>query len=120
MTATYEWEVGCYYRAEFSQTIAGEIWEVPINRGIKVPEGTIFFCQGLVTKTEKHFGLDAEEVFEDGEYMRLICFDPRFPDTDARFINRDIKAGHRMSPALWKKITSPLVLLALVSAGLAF
>jgi hypothetical protein len=121
MSDRQPWEIGSYYRAEFPQNLGGDVWGAPINRGIKVPKGTIFFCEGIITKTEKHYGLDAEEIFEDNKYLRLICFDPRFPDTNPRFLNRDLKwsEGLVTSSTLWKKITSPLLLMALVSAGLA-
>jgi hypothetical protein len=119
------WEIGCYYRPtsewwfEHARFVTFDPSD-PTERSA-VDRDTVFFC---ATRFKRLVGLGYPThtrnalPFTIARYVRLVYFDARFPD-DRQLRHLDVWVRDRPEPLkLFRKESSPLVILALCEQGL--
>jgi len=126
------WEPGCYYKIDRDLPVGVSEWGVTDDMGTSnyvIPRGTIFLLKGIIDRLVTLGGDDGIEVTTANQYLRFFFIDPRFPG-ERRVRAYDKNWGMRkhwqrgfydendLGPT--NKITSPLFMLALVEAGLAW
>lgn len=119
------WEPGCYYKTVEDMPVGITEWGVTDDVDMTdcfIPAETILLLKGIITRLVTLGGDDGMTVTTENEYLRFVFIDPRFPG-ERRVLCYDKNWGMRrdfdnyLSP-LGNKITSPLIMLALVEAGL--
>ncbi len=124
------WGPGCYYKISRDQHVGATEWGVTDDLGKRervIPAGTILILKGVIERLVTLGGDDGIEVTTANEYLRFIFVDPRFPG-ERRLLAYDMNWGSRRnwSTGSYQEsdlqpndvVTSPLIMLALVEAGL--
>jgi len=124
MSKLHGWEPGSYYKMGEDLPVGLTEWGVTDDLDMTsafIPEDTILLLKGIVTWLVTLGGDDGMSVTTENQYLRFVFVDPRFPG-ERRLLCYDKNWGMRrefnafFSP--WNKVTSPLIMLALVEAGL--
>jgi len=112
------WRLGEYYRL---------LERLHLEGGRTMPVGTIFLAQKIVSKIEEgdfDEGFDAEPSRREVRYLRLVCLNEGKSTVDPeRYLHHDWQFSGRsdlVPPWRWKKVTSPLVRLAITDTDLDF
>lgn len=111
---TGPWELGAYYEIGFD-TFISNCFGADITP-VKVRKGTVFLCQEVVDVWVEETAWGQKPGAKP--HVRLVCVNPRDPSKE-RFLSMDVQITRQLRRLNgFRKISSPLTLLAMAADGL--